>query len=307
MLTMMMATTNGARLSLWRVLVASWLAMGASFVPSSFLVGRKATLAHSSTLLFMSDEGGAPSDYDSGDLSDPEKTVAVDMDEDDSFIRDTLKRELLLLAAVTDRGEYASPEERDIIIDLVTQLEALNPTPDPASMANCEGEWDLCMSSTQFFRSSPFFQTIRAAMGDDNKSMAETGFDIHDRATTASRVGRVRQTISPGKLISEVDLEVGVLPGFPVRVKGDVITSASLEVVGAETWETKIESTKVKGSNVPFLNQYLDSPTFELPVGTFYNTVLQKVPVVQLKTFYVDEGMRITRDVDDNFFVFTRA
>jgi hypothetical protein len=59
-----------------------------------------------------------------------------------------LKRELLLLASVTNRGEYASADERDIAIDLVAQLEALNPTAEPA--AHCEGEWDLCLSSTQF-------------------------------------------------------------------------------------------------------------------------------------------------------------
>ena len=31
------------------------------------------------------------------------------------------------------------------------------------------------------------------------------------------------------------------------------------------------------------------------------------VLVVMRQTLYVDEGMRITRDMDDNFFVFTRA
>jgi len=62
-------------------------------------------------------------------------------------------------------------------------------------------------------------RSIRAAMGDENKEMVENGFDLHDRSTTFGRIGRVRQTISKDKLVSEVDLEVGLLPGLPIRVK----------------------------------------------------------------------------------------
>jgi hypothetical protein len=64
----------------------------------------------------------SPSDYDSQDLSPTDKTVTVTYDDDDEAIRDALKRELLLLSSVTNRGEYTSSEERDIVIDIVTQL-----------------------------------------------------------------------------------------------------------------------------------------------------------------------------------------
>ena len=138
------------------------------------------------------DSDSAPSDYDAEDLTG-DKSVSVDDREEDALIRDSLKRELLLLSSVTNRGEYATPDEQNMLVDLVAQLEALNPTANPA--AESQGEWDLCLSSTQFFRSSPFFQTIRVAAGDDNKQMVENGFDLHDKATSPSRVGRVRQTI----------------------------------------------------------------------------------------------------------------
>lgn len=120
----------------------------------------------------------APSDYDSDDLG-TEKRVSVDTDEDDAAIRDELKRELILLASVTNRGACATTEENNLVVDLVTQLEALNPTADPA--LNSQGDWDLCYSSTQSFRSSPFFLAIRAFLGDDNKAVAENAFAIHDR------------------------------------------------------------------------------------------------------------------------------
>jgi len=247
----------------------------------------------------------APSDYDAEDLTPAKKSVEFDTREEDSEIRDALKRELLLLSSVTNRGEYASPEERDIFVDLITQLEALNPTLDPAR--NCVGEWDLCCTNTQAFRSSPFFMAIRSAVGNDNKSIALNGFDIHDRATAASRIGRVRQTITKDSLVSEVDLEVGMMPGLPVVVKGTVITTASLNTVAPETWEVSVEGTKVKRSNIPFLDQYLDDNSLELPIGQVYSTILGKIPASLLKTFYVDEGIRITRDEDDNYFVFVRA
>jgi len=63
-------------------------------------------------------EGGAPSDYDSSDL-EGEKTFTVDYNEEDSKIRDDLKRELLLLSSVTNRGEYATVDEQNILSKLV--------------------------------------------------------------------------------------------------------------------------------------------------------------------------------------------
>ncbi len=42
-------------------------------------------------------------------------------------------------------------DKKDIVIDLLAQLEDLNPTAKPAAH-HSEGEWDLCYStSTQFY------------------------------------------------------------------------------------------------------------------------------------------------------------
>lgn len=56
----------------------------------------------------------APSDYDTDDLED-EKTATVDYNEEDAQIRDALKRELLLLSSVTNRGDYANVDEQNIL------------------------------------------------------------------------------------------------------------------------------------------------------------------------------------------------
>ena len=263
----------------------------------------RATPSSSATRRWAYYDEQSPSDYDTSEVLET-KGLEVDKNEEDVVLRDALKRELLLLSSVTNRGEYASQDEQNMLIDLVSQLEAMNPTEDPAH--NSQGEWDLCLSSTQFFRSSPFFQTLRTIAGEDNKQLALNFFDIHDRATTSGRVGRVRQTISSDELISEVDLEVGIMPGFPIRIKGTVVTTASFQPVSSDTFETTIGTTTVTGSNIPIINQFLDNVRLELPVSDAIG-LLGQVPVNVNKIFYLDEGMRITRDQDDNFFVYTRA
>lgn len=226
-------------------------------------------------------DGSGPSDYDTEDLPPDQKIVAVDDKEEDVLIRDALKRELLLLASVTNRGLFANKDEKGLVLDLVSQLEALNPTANPAS--HCDGDWDLCFSSTQLFRSSPFFQAIRVAVGDENKQIAENGFTMHDRATSGSRIGRVRQRISSDTLTSEVDLEVGVLPGLPFKVKGTVVTTASMKVVSDEKMELKVQTTKVKGSNIPLINQLIEEQLeLELPVGDLYSNVKGDIPVIPM-------------------------
>eukprot|EP00566_Odontella_aurita_P019610 CAMPEP_0113568086 /NCGR_PEP_ID=MMETSP0015_2-20120614/23649_1 /TAXON_ID=2838 /ORGANISM="Odontella" /LENGTH=301 /DNA_ID=CAMNT_0000470579 /DNA_START=14 /DNA_END=919 /DNA_ORIENTATION=+ /assembly_acc=CAM_ASM_000160 len=278
----------------------------AAFVnPSAASKPRSGSLAAPAPLRSMSTDD-IPSDYESEDLTPPgHPSVAVDTDEEDAVLREALKSELLVLSSATDRGMFASKDESDIVVDLVTQLEALNPTADPA--LKCDGEWDLTLTNTQLFRSSPFFLAIRSALGDENKQIADNGFELHNRATSISRIGRVRQMIKDGEMTSEVDLEVGLAPGLPVRIKGTVVTTAGVRTMAPETWELTVRGTRVTRSNVPFLDQYLDDIKVDLPVGDFYATLLGSTPVSSLKTFYVDESIRITRDEDENFYVFSRA
>lgn len=51
-------------------------------------------------------EDEVPSDFNAEDL-EGEKALSVDQNEEDAVIRDALKRELLLLSSITNRGEYA--------------------------------------------------------------------------------------------------------------------------------------------------------------------------------------------------------
>jgi hypothetical protein len=180
------------------------------------------------------DDAG-PSDYDPRDImldetndteSNPVKSLQVDTKEGDAVIREELKRELLLLASVTNRGTWANQEERDIISDIVTQLEALNPTPEPVyqmihdnDLSEFEHEWDLVVTNTQLFRASPFFLVIRSLLKE--KNTANDVFDLYNQLTSVTKIGRVREIFQNGVLKSEIDLEVGFF-------KSTIITQAKL-------------------------------------------------------------------------------
>jgi len=261
--------------------------------------------SRSRTIVYSTTEDVGPSDYDPDTLFDSSiMPISVDTNSEDDIIRDELKRELLLFASVSDRGLLLSNEEKDIVVDIITQLEALNPTADTAM--ECYGEWDLVLTSTQAFRSSPFFQSIRSVLND--KTAADNAFSLHEGATSIGKVGRVKQIISEdGSFISEVELEVGVMPGMPFTIKGTVVSKASFDVVGADQWDLFIQTTQIKKSNVPFLDQLLDDYPVELPVGDVYDKVTGSIPMFSLNTYFCDDSLRITRDVDDNFYVFSRV
>jgi hypothetical protein len=277
----------------------------------------------------MDDADAGPSDYDPRDIFDESnesefkqvKSLQVDMKDGDAIIREELKRELLLLASVTNRGTLANQEEQDIISDIVAQLEALNPTPEPVyqmihdnDMSDYEHEWDLVVTNTQLFRASPFFLLVRSLLKE--QSTANDLFDLYNQLTSLNKIGRVREIFYNGVLRSEIDLEVGF-------IKATVITQATYDSktknnANPETMELCITSTNIKQGNIPFMDVFpsligtssflsSSSSPMELPIGQLLKNIRGNVPKVVLKTFYIDEGLRITRDVDDNFYVFSRV
>lgn len=267
-----------------------------SFTPTKSFFTVKKLQANSVSLSFTIDNDESSmvsSEFNASDDVPLRDTLTAE--EGDQLIRDELKRELLLLSSVTSRGDFADAEERAILNDIVTQLEALNPSSNQAS--ECAGEWDLTLTSTQAFRSSPFFQAIRSILNDEIS--ADNAFKMHEQATSMGRIARVRQFIGEnGTFVSEADLKVG-------PASGTVVTKANFEIRNTVTWDVEVESTQVKNSNILFLDQILKS--LELPIGLLYQNVRGSVPVSKLIHWYVDETMRIARDVDDNYYVFSRV
>ena len=103
-----------------------------------------------------------------------------------------LKQAVLKLGVTTCRGERASAAEKATLRRLVMQL--IGARTQAMKGLSCEGEWDLVMSDTQLFRSSPFFMAGRAVVRDGEQADQFNWFcDQHRAALDFSQIGRVRQ------------------------------------------------------------------------------------------------------------------
>ncbi|CAM9339437.1 unnamed protein product, partial [Phaeothamnion confervicola] len=220
----------------------------------------------------------------------------------DPELKAKVKGLLMQMAATSNRGQLATAEEKSVALDLVFQVGDGND--DASSFLLCgfpRGTWELVLSDTQLFRSSPFFMALGELFGED-RERAETVFALHRAATSNGEIGRVRQIISESELVSELDLSVGILAGIPFAMKGTVVTKAAIAPSSSETFSVMVQTSTVTNSNLlPFMDNAV-----ELPVESLYSSLRGSVPEVKLSTYYLDDNMRISRTPDDHFFVYVR-
>ena len=262
----------------------------------------------------------------------------------DSFLlRSEIKTSLLTIGATSDRGQFASEEERGRIAECVARLECL--PSDASRPSELEGEWDLVLTDVEPFRASPFWWQLKRTLDDFRMGAGVRVLPAHRLATSVGEIGRVRQRFenmeqgADAVLTSEVDLRAGFLPGVPLAVRGTVVTTASVEVVGADGAEdagaaasafgaseiaAKLVRTAVRSSRLLYgfagaggatsmgelSLPFLDAPS-GLPVGDLFDRLggdaaaATKRP--RLRTTYLDDEFRISRTEDEHYFVFRRA
>lgn len=220
----------------------------------------------------------------------------------------TLKTDLLRIAAKTNRGDLATDAQIEAALDLVTQLESMNPTSsDEAEERNysIEGTWDLIFTDAQLFQSSPVFLSIRELFGED-ADKAKQVFQLHRAATNTGEIGVVQQIITSSQLTSKVHIRNGLIPGAPFSLRGEIISTANLQLLDRYNMKLMIKETFVKNSNVPFgIGSML--AVASIPVGQLLKSITGKIPECNLSTFYLDNDLRITRNKDDNVFVYLRG
>ena len=219
----------------------------------------------------------------------------------------TLKSNLLKISARTNRGELATDAQIETALDLVTQLESMNPSfADEAEGTehSMEGTWDLVFTDAELFQSSPVFLTIRELFGED-AGKAKQAFQLHRAATNTGEIGAVQQVITSSKLTSKVAIRNGLIPGAPFSLRGDIISTADLTIIDRYSMKLSMKETSVQNSNMPFgIGAVLGVAT--IPVGQLMKTVMGNLPECNLSTFYLDGDFRITRNKDDNVFVYLR-
>ena len=170
--------------------------------------------------------------------------------------RAAAKARLVLLGAVTSRGQAADFTARVDVEDAVLQLESLS---TDGSLEALTGRWSLVYASVELYRSSPFFWTFAAAsqalLGSE-----ETALNIF-RFTSSLPVAGARGPFAAvslcfdlpesgggGRFSSEVAMSVfdpflGLIPG----PSGVVVTEGRLVGEGS-LLRCTVESTRVDGA-----------------------------------------------------------
>lgn len=190
-------------------------------------------------------------------------------------------RELLAVAAATDRGMYATGAQKARVEEAVAKLEEANPTEAPVETDEIDGEWVLVYAS---------------GMGESAGAKA-----VGIAARPVVRIGQVRQNLmlDEGRLVSEVDVVL-----FP-EISGVVKTTARVTPVGGERLEVGVEKTTVVGGSV--LDRFdLGGISFDVPVEQIYQRIKGTAPEMVLDTTYLDDSLRISRS-KNKLFVYTRA
>jgi PAP_fibrillin len=234
-------------------------------------------------------------------------------------------QKLLEIGARTGRGEFASSEEKKSAMALVAALESSSSLAKFMWQDKVYGRWELVYSSTELFRSSPFFMAGRAVCSTDDQAKQYNWFcEMHRKALAISTIGAVRQIVSPNRLVSEFEVKAGAVPflsnfspfsysgGLPVAIEGAIVSSADITITDeGDAWELFMDTVEIKGSNLPGLRQLLDGGVKlqSRQLGGFLESNLPsyKNPKPVFDLTYLDDRIRINRDQDNNIFVYAKV
>jgi hypothetical protein len=251
-----------------------------------------------------------------------------------SILQDKLSF-LQTLGAITGRGEFfinnrnrpSTLKQYDAAVKLLSEVEQMNPIAEPTFSDHIHGTWELVLSTTQLFRSSPFFMAGRAVCTNEADAQRYNWFcDMHRAALSISSIQSVRQIITESnKLISEFETNVGAIPflsdfspfrysgGLPLSITGAIVSTADITPTNNGTgWEVYMDTVEIKGSNVPVLRQILDNENVGLRSRSLASILEQaissyKTPKPIFRTTYLDGKFRISRDEDSNIFFYVKT
>ena len=239
--------------------------------------------------------------------------------------RKDLKALVYQLAAATDRGqrmnEMIAPMYKEKSLEMKKLVQALVPLSDEITEKSIEGEWELIYSSVELFRSSPFFLAIEKAL--NNKVKSDLFFKLHLLQVGSfglSTVGRVGQYLNfnKGEMISAFDTTIFGLTTIPIlgwfkllpTFGGRVITLAKGLKLKDKKLYMELEKTKVSEvdglGKIPILDSILMERWY--PVSTVWKFLPwnKESPNCEVNVIYVDDDLRIIRDMHGALFVYIR-
>jgi len=259
---------------------------------------------------------------------------------------EAIKQKILQVAALTDRGQRLNTlvadtyqEKRTQIADLATQLEPMSKDITEEAL---EGEWELAYADVELFRSSPFFLAIERALDTspgipwlgkmlgitDPTKKSAMFFKLHQLQVLswgASTVGRIGQRIDfkKGEFESEFDTVIFGLTVIPIlgwfkllpTFGGRVVTLA--DALKLEGNEMQMELAKTQVVTCPGVKRLplLDGIFMDkwYPVREVWKLLPWnggpfdgRSPECGVTVTYVDDTMRLTKDMSGALFVYTR-
>ncbi|XP_043688510.1 plastid-lipid-associated protein, chloroplastic-like [Telopea speciosissima] len=216
---------------------------------------------------------------------------------------DKLKKALVDSFYGTGRGLSASSETRAEIVELITQLEALNPTPAPTeALTLLNGKWILAYTS--FSGLFPLFsrgtlplvkvEEISQTIDSDNFTVQNSVQFSGPLATTSFITNAKFEIRSPKRV--QIKFEEGII-GTP-QLTDSIETPESVDVLGQ-----KIDLTPFKG----LITSLQD--TASSVAKTISSQPPLKIPITNdnaqswLLTTYLDDELRISRGDGGSVFV----
>ena len=236
-----------------------------------------------------------------------------------------IKKKIFQISAITDRGQRLNPlvspiyqEKLGEMEELIKSLENFN---FEISEEKLSGEWELIFSTVELFRSSPFFLAIEKALDDKFKS--NLFFKLHQLQVGSfglSTIGRIAQNIDFDKkeFISTFDTVIFGLTTIPIlgwfkllpTFGGRVITLADKLVLKDNLLKMNLQKTKVskvEGLNkIPIFSKILMDRWY--PVKEVWEKLPwnKEIPSCELSVIYLDEEIRIMRDIYGSIFIYIR-
>ena len=236
-----------------------------------------------------------------------------------------IKNKIYQIAAITDRGQRLNPFISPIYQEKLNEMDELIKDLEKHNLAISEeklsGEWELIYSTVELFRSSPFFLAIEKALNDEFKS--KLFFKLHQLQVGSfglSTIGRIAQNIDFDKkeFISTFDTIIFGLTTIPIlgwfkllpTFGGRVITLADELVLKDNSIKMSLQKTKVskvEGLNkIPIFSKILMDRWY--PVKEVWEKLPwnKESPSCEVYVIYLDEDLRIMKDIYGSIFIYIR-
>jgi hypothetical protein len=176
-------------------------------------------------------------------------------------------------------------------------LEALSPIKTPTETPRIEGMWVLLYTDGPLLLTSPFFLS-RCSLCDNTRELVKfkTSLSNLQKSSILKGIGTVREIVTERSLVSEIEL----------CSEATIVTKATIQsTLSGTAWEVSASSTELRGSNVSvdLVRRLLDIKTgASVPGGD-----LVPGTAATLRTTYLDDSIRVSRDTSGTAFVFKKV